>query len=226
METGSSWMCWWLDCDNISQCIHLSNGHIMPDKYTHIHFISSISVRLEKKKVGGGRGLPPLMVFNPCFLWDPWSILQNHVWYPLPYQTSSDACVGPSPRYVHSAANLIWILHWEPRLLGTTSETENSPRDEAATLLWVGMDQGLLCDLRGSWGQRRCPLLLGTWGLTRRGVWSEGKCGKAPVLVSVLELTVLSPSWDSGHRGLSVPHGGLPFVCSWGSGRGNVDCRY
>ena len=62
---------------------------------------------------------------------------------------------------------------------------------------------------RGLWGQRRCPLLLGTWGLTRRGLRSKGKCGKAPVLVSVPELTVLSPSWDSGHRGLSVPHGGL-----------------
>ena len=157
METRSSWMYWWLDCDNISQYIHLSNGHIMPDKYTHIHFISSISVRLEKKKVGGGLGLPPLMVFNPCFPWDPWSILQNHVWYPLPYQTSSDACVGPSPRYVHSAANLIWILHWEPRLLGSTSETENSPRDEEATLLWVGMDQGLLCDLEGIIGSVEVP---------------------------------------------------------------------
>ena len=52
---------------NISQCIYLSDGHIMHDKYTHIHLISSISVRLEKKKVGGGLGLPPLMVFNPYF---------------------------------------------------------------------------------------------------------------------------------------------------------------
>ena len=31
-----------------------------------------------------------------------------------------------------------------------------------------------------SWGQRRCSLLLCTWGLTRRAVWSEGKCGKVP----------------------------------------------
>ena len=33
---------------------------------------------------------------------------------------------------------------------------------------------------RGSWCERRCPLLLCAWGLTRRGVWSEGKCGKVP----------------------------------------------
>ena len=144
METRSSWMYWWLDCDNISQYIHLSNGHIMHDKYTHIHFISSISVRLEKKKVGGGLGLPPLVVFNPCFPWDPWSILRNRVWYSLPYQTSSNTCVGPSPRYIHSAANLIGILHWAPRLLASISGTEISPRDEEATLFWVGMDQGLL----------------------------------------------------------------------------------
>ena len=130
----------------------------MHDKNTHIHFISSISVRLEKKKVGGGLGLPPLMVFNPCFPWDPWSILQNHVWYPLPYQTSSDTCVGPSPRYVHSAANLIGILHWAPRLLASTSETEISPRDEEATLFWVGMDRGLLCDLKGIVGSAEVPL--------------------------------------------------------------------
>ena len=51
-------------------------------------------------------------------------------------------------------------------------------------------------------GQLRCPLLLCTWGLTRRGMWCQGKCGKVPVLDSVLELTVLSPSWDSGHRWL------------------------
>ena len=52
---------------NISQCIYLSNGHVMHDKNTNIHLISSISVRLEKKKVGGGLGLPPLVVFNPVF---------------------------------------------------------------------------------------------------------------------------------------------------------------
>ena len=110
----------------------------------HISISLVLLVRLEKKKVGGGLGLAPLMVFNPCFPWDPWSILQNRVWYPLPYQTSSDTCVGPSPRYIHSAANLIGILHWAPRLLASTSETEISPRDEEATLFWVGMDQGLL----------------------------------------------------------------------------------
>ena len=160
---------------NISQCIHLSNGHIMHDKYTHIHLINSISVRLEKKKVGGGLGLPPLMVFNPCFPWDPWSILQNHVWYPLPYQTSSDTCVGPSPRYVHSAANLIWILHWEPRLLGSTSETENSPRDEEATLLWVGMDPGLLCDLKWIVGSAEVPPAAGYVRPHQEGTAIQGK---------------------------------------------------
>ena len=199
----------------------------MHDKYTHIHLISSISVRLENKKVGGGLGLPPLMMFNPCFPWDPWSILQNHVWYPLPYQTSSDTCVGPSPRYVHSAANLIGILHWAPRLLASTSETEISPRDEEATLFWVGMDRGLLCDLKGIVGSAEVPLAAvctrphqeGT--VIRRKVWESscvGLCVGIAFPESLLrqwpQRTVYSPWWV------------FPCMCGWSSGTGNVDCRH
>ena len=42
------------------------------------------------------------------------------------------------------------------------------------------------------------------------------------MLDSVQELTVLRPSCDSGHRGLSVPHGeGFP-VCGVGAQEGGV----
>ena len=50
----------------------------------------------------------------------------------------------------------------------------------------------------------------------------RGQVWESPVLVSVRELTVLSPSSDSGHKGLSVPHGeGFP-VCRVGAREGGV----
>ena len=56
----------------------------------------------------------------------------------------------------------------------------------------------------------------------------RGKVWESPVLVSLRELTVLRPSRDSGHRGLSVPQGeGFPVcVKGWGSGKGGVDSKH
>ena len=76
-------------------------------------------------------------------------------------------------------------------------------------------------------GQLRCPLLLCTWGLTTRGVWCQGKCGKVPVLDSVPELTVLRPSWDSAwQRTVCSTWWGPPCVCGWDTGRGSVDSKH
>ena len=50
----------------------------------------------------------------------------------------------------------------------------------------------------------------------------HGKVWESPMLDSVWELTVLSPSSDSGHGGLSVPHGdGFP-ACVVGAQEGGV----
>ena len=50
----------------------------------------------------------------------------------------------------------------------------------------------------------------------------HGKVWESPMLDSVWELTVLSPSSDCGHGGLSVPHGdGFP-ACVVGAQEGGV----
>ena len=91
-----------------------------------------------------------------------------------------------------------------------------------------GDGSGLVCDLQGivgsSWGAHCCCV---HEGLTSRGAWSEGKCGEAPLLVSVWEFTVLSPSWDSGQQGtVCSTYWGLPCVCGGDSGRGCVDSKH
>ena len=53
--------------------------------------------------------------------------------------------------------------------------------------------------------------------LTRKGSVMPKKVWESSLLGSVRELTVLHPSWDSGHRGLSVPHGEVLPVCVVGT---------
>ena len=74
----------------------------------------------------------------------------------------------------------------------------------------MGLDQGLLCDLKGIMGSAEVPLAV-YMRPHQEGSVIRGKVWESPVLVSLRELTVLRPSRDSGHRGLSVPHGeGFP----------------
>ena len=143
---------------------------------------------------------------------------------PLPQQTrSSGSRVGPRPRNVHRPQMIpIWILRWAPGILASTSETEIRPwrRGGPSALsgagpgpaVWPEGDRGV------SGGAPCCCVLEASPG----GECDPRKVWESPVLVSVRELPVLSPSWDSGHRGLSVPHGeGFP-VCVVGAEEGGM----
>jgi hypothetical protein len=58
--------------------------------------------------------------------------------------------------------------------------------------------------------------------LHQEGIAIRGKVWESPMLDSVWELTVLSPSSDSGHGGLSVPHGDGFHACVVGAQEGGV----
>ena len=57
----------------------------------------------------------------------------------------------------------------------------------------MGLDQGLLCDLKGIMGSAEVPLAV-YMRPHQEGSVIRGKVWKSPVLDSVRELTVLSPS--------------------------------
>ena len=142
---------------------------------------------------------------------------------PLPQQTcSSGSRCGALPQECAQAADdsdLDTAL--STRALSLHFWDRSSPGRGEGTLLWVGLDQGLLCDLKGiGWTEVLPPAVY--MRPHREGSVIRGKVWKSPVLDSVRELTVLSPSWDCGHRGLSVPHGeGFP-VCVVGAQEGDV----
>ena len=58
----------------------------------------------------------------------------------------------------------------------------------------MGLDQGLLCDLKGIMGSAEVPPAAGYVRPHQEGSVIRGKVWKSPVLDSVRELTVLSPS--------------------------------
>ena len=73
------------------------------------------------------------------------------------------------------------------------------------------LDRGLLCDLKGIVGSVEVPPAAVYMRPHQEGSVIRGQVWESPLLVSLRELTVLRPSRDSGHRGLSVPHGeGFP----------------
>ena len=109
----------------------------------------------------------------------------------------------------------IWILHWAPGLLASTSETEIRLWGRGGHSALSGAGPGPAVWPEGhlgvSGGAPCCCVHEASPGeeCDPRKLW------ESPVLDSMRELTVLSPSWDSGHRGLSVPHSeGFP-VCVW-----------
>ena len=57
----------------------------------------------------------------------------------------------------------------------------------------MGLDQGLLCDLKGIMGSAEVPLAV-YMRPHQEGSVIRGKVWKSPVLDSMLQLTVLSPS--------------------------------
>ena len=69
------------------------------------------------------------------------------------------------------------------------------------------LDRGLLCDLKGIVGSVEVPPAAVYMRPHQEGSVIRRKVWESPMLDSVRELTVLSPSRDRGHRGLSVPHG-------------------
>ena len=56
------------------------------------------------------------------------------------------------------------------------------------------MDQGLLCDLKGIVGSAEVPPAAGYVRPHQEGSVIRGKVWESPMLVSLRELTVLSPS--------------------------------
>ena len=148
---------------------------------------------------------------------------------PLPQKIhSSRSRVGSRPRNVHRPWMIpIWILHWAPGLLASTSETEIKSwgREGCSALsgagpgpaMWPEGDRGLSggvlcfcvhkaspgagCDPRESVGNSRVGLSVGV---------------DCPVclLRQWAQRTVCSTVW------------GLPCMCGWGSGRECVDPKH
>ena len=57
----------------------------------------------------------------------------------------------------------------------------------------MGLDQGLLCDLKGIMGSAEVPLAV-YMRPHQEGIAIRGKVWESPMLVSLRELTFLSPS--------------------------------
>ena len=137
----------------------------------------------------------------------------------LPHQTcSSGSRVGPRPKNVHRPQMIpIWILHWAPGLLASTSETQITPWERGGRSALSGAGPGPVVWPEGHHvvigGDRAAVCMMPH----QEASVIRGKVWESPVLVSVRELAVQSTSWDSGHRGLSVPHGGGFPVCVVGS---------
>ena len=127
---------------------------------------------------------------------------------PLPQQTcSSGSHVGPRPRNVHRPQMIpIWILHWAPGLLAFTSETEIGPWGRGGHSALSGAGPGPTVWPEGDHGVSGGPPAAVDMKPHQEGSVIREKVWESPVLVSLGELTVLSPSWDSGHKALSVPH--------------------
>ena len=58
----------------------------------------------------------------------------------------------------------------------------------------MGLDQGLLCDLKGIVGSAEVPPAAGYVRPHQEGTAIQGKVWESPMLVSLWKLTVLSPS--------------------------------
>ena len=116
----------------------------------------------------------------------------------------------------------VWIPHWASGLwVLPVLRAEIWAEEGALCSEWV-WTRACCVTWRGSWGQQRWPLLAVYMRPHQEGIAIRGKVWESPMLVSLRELTVLSPSWDSGHRGLSVPHSeGYP-VCVTGAQKGDV----
>ena len=140
---------------------------------------------------------------------------------------------------ISPSGNLCWSTAREclrcPSWFQSGSLTEHQDSDSESSQS-CGLRSGL---------RRACSVLTGDG--SGPAVWPEGDClvswgvpcccgheassggecdptesvGKS-MLVSLRELTVLSPSWDSGHRGLCVPHGEGFLVCVVGAQEGDV----
>ena len=83
-----------------------------------------------------------------------------------------------------------------------------------------GWTRACCVTLRASWGQRRCPLLLCAWGLTRRGVWSKEIVVKSHVGLSAGADCAESLLRQWPQRTVCSTWLGLPCVCGWGWGKG------
>ena len=88
------------------------------------------------------------------------------------------------------------------------------------------MDQGLLCDLKETAWSAEVPPAAVYMRPQQEGSVIRGKVWESPMLVSLWELTVLSPSSDRGHKAMSVPHGEGFHVCMVWAQRGCADPKH
>ena len=219
------WMCWFVVSDKYFS-VHMCHMDTTCMECIHNTFLigRSMSVKLEKKKVGGRLDLTPWVVFNTGFTWDHEAFCLGMFCTPPPSDTVLRiSCGGVAPgmctgRKWFRFGSCIEHQDSYPPLLRLRS----GPGGGEGALLWVGLDQGLLCDLRGMVGWVEVPPAAVCVRPQEAGSVIQGQVWESPVLVSVRELTVLSPSSDSGHKGLSVPHSeGFP-VCRVGAREGGV----
>ena len=167
-------MCNLLDYNNYSE--YESVIWSLCTQYIYSIFVSYTLVR--KRELGGA--FLHWMVLSPGVMFHWWGILHTHVLYPLTRDSPSGSlCWSTAREYLRC-----------PRWFWSGFLTEHQDCESSHSWgLRSGLRRGcsvLSGDGSGpsdvTWrrlpGLRRCPLLLCTWGLTRRGVWSQGKCGK------------------------------------------------
>ena len=150
-------------------------------QYIYTIFVSYTLVRLGWKRELGG-ALLLWMVLSPGFTFHSWGILHTHVLYPLArdcpsgnlcWSTARECLRCPSwfqsgslTEHQDSESSQSWGLRSELRR-GHSAPSGSGP----GPAVWPEGGRGV---------SRGGPCLLCTWGLTRRGLRSEGKCGKVP----------------------------------------------
>ena len=173
------WKCNLLHCNNYS--VYESITWSLCTQYIYTIFVSYTLVRLGWKRELGG-ALLLWMVLSPGFTFHSWGILHTHVLYPLArdcpsgnlcWSTARECLRCPSwfqsgslTEHQDSESSQSWGLRSELRR-GHSAPSGSGP----GPAVWPERGRGV---------SRGGPCLLCTWGLTRRGLRSEGKCGKVP----------------------------------------------
>ena len=156
------WMCWFVDCDKyftVYTC-HMITWFM---EYVHITLLISLS-KAGKEESGRWPGLNPSLVINPGFTWDHEAFCPGMFCTPPPKNTLLKISCGVSPQECSQAVDdsdldpalstrALSIHFWDwDQVLG---------EGRVLCSKW-GWTRACYVTWRGSWVERRCPLLLCT----------------------------------------------------------------